>query len=232
MTCGPRTSSSPVPPSATLHAAVGIDQTGLGVRQRQANRPGAVARSRRIDVGHWAGLGQAIALDESGQRRCSRNPPRTCRVERRRAREHVTHKRKVGLLAPRMMLLSALQHGRHGRHQLRLAALRCMLQHGPRLEARVQVDGAALGPSRQQRHREAVAWKNGSTARMLSGAVRPADPVTQLHGVGHEVAVRQHDRLGRSRRAAGRGQHGDVLGRDRPPPAAPAVRPASSCSKR
>ena len=64
MTCGPRTTNSPTSSVAHFDAGVGIDQTGLGVRQRHADGAGTIGVAGRIGVRHRTGLGQAVALDD------------------------------------------------------------------------------------------------------------------------------------------------------------------------
>ena len=55
-------------------------------------------------------------------------------------------------------------------------------------------------------------WNSGSTPRATSsGAWRRASGALHLLEVGQQVAVGEHRRLRRARRAAGEHQHGEVV---------------------
>ena len=192
--------------------AVGAEQAELDARDGLAH---GIVAARPGHPGHGDGrraFGDAVAVVQR-QAEEPLDPFLEVEVERGAGGREQPELRQVqpGDALQRAMLADALEHRGHAEEPGDALPLQ-RRQRGLGLEARREVDRAAREQGGHQHRGEA------DDVRDRQHAVEPilrAHPAHDPRGGGDEqdVAVGQHDALGRAGRAGGVEQHGDALGR-------------------
>ena len=174
-------------------------------------RPDAAGSERRADWSHvrdGADFREAVALHDLAAQ-ALRAGPGELGVEGRRSRQHGAQGRQVVVRDERV-----LGEGEHERWRdvgERRSVLLRERQVLLEVEARHRHDGRPIAEGHVHDHRLPVAVEERQDAH--DDVLRPKRPDRGcLQHVGHEVAMREHDTLGKARRAARVRERDDVLG--------------------